>query len=495
MRQESSASREVLSRDEYVVLGTAALFGAAIYLFASAAIFRVGFPLDDSWIHQTYARNLALHGEWAFRLGAPSAGSTAPLWSGLLALGFWLRLAPYLWAYLLGTAALFALAAGCEAGVRWILESYRPRLPWVGLFIVFEWHLLWAAMSGMETILHALLVTAVLVALMTRSRRYLILGILTGLSVWVRPDGLTLTAPVIGAILLGEPDARSRLRALEQYLIGFGALFFAYLLFNLAIGGRPMPNTFYAKQMEYAAWQARPVLEKLGTLWLQLLAGPALILLPGAIGWAALSVRRRDWGTLLGMAWFAGYTWLYVSRLPMYQHGRYVMPAMPIFFVWGLLGLLEFLRTTGVGRYQWFAQTLWRTSLVMVSLLFVVLGARSYGEDVAVIESEMVAAAKWAKREVPTGAIIAAHDIGALGYFDDHALIDLAGLVSPEAIPFMRDEARIAAFLDEKHADYLIAFPAFYPELSRHAKIVYTTMGAFAPRSGYENMAAYRWTR
>ncbi len=39
------------------------------YLLASAMLYRLGFPLDDAWIHQTYARNLALHGEWAFLPG------------------------------------------------------------------------------------------------------------------------------------------------------------------------------------------------------------------------------------------------------------------------------------------------------------------------------------------------------------------------------------------------------------------------------------------
>ena len=36
-----------------------------------------GFPLDDSWIHQTYARNLAQTGQWAFVPGVPSAASTS----------------------------------------------------------------------------------------------------------------------------------------------------------------------------------------------------------------------------------------------------------------------------------------------------------------------------------------------------------------------------------------------------------------------------------
>src|SRR5690606_36632405 len=71
----------------------------AAYLAASAAGGYVGFPLDDAWIHQTYARNLGQHGEFAFVLGQPSAGSTAPLWTALLAVGYAARLDYCAWAY------------------------------------------------------------------------------------------------------------------------------------------------------------------------------------------------------------------------------------------------------------------------------------------------------------------------------------------------------------------------------------------------------------
>jgi hypothetical protein len=484
---------DLLPRRDVLLLALAVLIGAAVYLIASKLTYAIGFPLDDSWIHQTYARNLGLHGEWAFRPGVPSAGSTAPLWSALLAIGFFLRLSPYIWTYLLGALCLFALALTGERAARSLSPSYRPRFPWVGLFFVFEWHLLWAAMSGMETLLHALILTVVLTGLMTGSRRYLALGLLTGLSVWVRPDGLTLLGPVILTILLNEKDMRARLRGLGHFLIGFGALFLLYLLFNLVLGGTPMPNTFYAKQAEYAAWQARPLLGRLGEMSLQLLIGPSIFLLPGTIAWAVVSIKRRAWGTLACMLWAVGYLGLYVSRLPVYQHGRYIMPAMPVLLLCGLLALIEFCPPLTNARYKRLACLAWQASVLFTSIGFIWLGAVSYSRDVALIESEMVVTAKWAAQNIPGGSVIAAHDIGALGYFDDHELLDLAGLISPEVVPFIRDEARLAEFLNARGADYLIAFPEFYPQLVLEAEPVFSTRGDFAPEFNADNMVIYRW--
>ncbi len=122
------------------------------------------------------------------------------------------------------------------------------------------------------------------------------------------------------------------------------------------------------------------------------------------------------------------------------------------------------------------------------------MGAKSYAQDVAYIETEMVHTAKWAKENLPAGALIAAHDIGALGYFDDHELIDLAGLVSPQIIPFLRDESQIAKYLDENGADYFIAFPGLYPELAARSKEIFSSHGAIAPMLGGENLSIYQWS-
>ncbi len=482
-----------ISKKELWMIAAAAILMVLIYLLASKLVYGIGFPLDDSWIHQTYARNLADYGEWAFRPGTTSAGSTSPLWSALLSIGFLLGLSPYIWTFFLGAVIIFLLAVICELAARNMIRAYQPKLPWVAFFVIFEWHLSWAAMSGMETLLHGLIVTTALILLMTNTPRYLLLGLLSGLAVWVRPDGLTLLGPVFMVILLVEKDTPSRLKAARRYLIGFGSLFIPYLLFNLYIGGTPMPNTFYAKQAEYAAWQDKSIVSRLGQMLLQLLAGPGIAILPGVLIWTFMAVKSRSWGNIAALLWCSGYLLLYVMRLPVYQHGRYLMPAMPVFFLFGLLAFFNFSQDKTFGRYHWIAQSFWYASTAALLLAFIFVGAKTFAQDVALIESEMVVTAKWVSENIPQDSLLAVHDIGALGYFDNHELVDLAGLVSPEVIPFMKDEAQIASYLDKRGAGYLIAFPDFYPVLTADATIVFDSGSQITLLAGEKNMKVYVW--
>ena len=64
-----------------LLFALAAIVSVLGYLGVSARGGPLGFPLDDAWIHQTYARNLGLRAEFSFVPGQPSAGSTSPLWS------------------------------------------------------------------------------------------------------------------------------------------------------------------------------------------------------------------------------------------------------------------------------------------------------------------------------------------------------------------------------------------------------------------------------
>jgi hypothetical protein len=59
-------------------------------------------------------------------------------------------------------------------------------------------------------------------------------------------------------------------------------------------------------------------------------------------------------------------------------------------------------------------------------------------------------------------------------------------------VPFIRDEERLAEFLDRQGANYLIAFPDFYPMLSERAEPAFVTDG-IGPELGGENMIVFHW--
>ena len=461
-------------RDEpRLVIAIAALIAVLFYLLVSAWIFRVGFPLDDTWIHLTYARNLADYGQWAFRLGERSAGSTAPLWTFLLGIGFLFKLAPYIWTFFLGWILLTLLGIHAEKSARALLPAYKAHIPWVGLFFVFAWHLTWSAVSGMETLLHAYIIFIVLTMLLSGSRHYMLLGVLVGTSIWIRPDGITLLGPVLFTAIFLEKSAQSFIEALGKTLIGFGALYGPYMLFNLSLSGNLMPNTFYAKQAEYQAyWLSQPLAARLVSYLWPFLASPFLILLPGAFAWIYKKVRQREWATIASLLWFFGYIAIYFIRMPAYQHGRYIIPAFPILYLFGILGMIEYISAVHANRRIVF---FWQVFLGVFCVLFSYIAARQNAYDVYWIESEMVQTAKWVQKNIPPDALLAVHDIGALGYYVPNPIIDMAGLITPQVVPFIRDSSRLAEYLNARSADYLIVFQGQYPGLVAQRTSLFTS--------------------
>jgi hypothetical protein len=486
--------KKALAPRLYIPLAILSLLSIAGYLISSRLNYGIGFPLDDAWIHQTYARNLGQLGEWAFIPGQPSAGSTSPLWSGLIAAGYILRLGPYIWTFFLGWVTLFGIAViGMWIYPRLSLKNKHWLWP-LALVLIFEWHLVWAAASGMETCLFAGLCLLILASLMAGCQNWLLVGALIGASIWVRPDGLTLLGP---AIMTGLFDARShRQRSLNilALLAGFILFFSPYLFWNRTLSGAWWPNTFYAKQAEYAVELAEPLSKRILDEALLPNVGVGVLLLPGFIYSAYVTLRNRQWGAFSATLWAGGYLILYAMRLPVtYQHGRYVMPMMPVYFIWGFAGIASLIRVSSQKLWQRVLSRAWVVSIGLVCMTFWFQGALAYGRDVAFIESEMVPAARWVATNTPENALIAAHDIGALGYFGDRKLLDMAGLVSPEVIPFIRDESRLREWLDSEKADYLVTFPSWYPVLTRGLEPTYQTGGMYSQAFDGENMAVYRW--
>ena len=479
-----------------IVFTALAVIGVGLYTGVAAASGHSGYPLDDAWIHQTYARNWAETGQLAYVIGSPSAGSTAPLWTLMLSVAYRLQIDPYGWVLLLG--------AICLASSAWLLSRLADRLlpnrslvSWlVGLACVVEWHLIWAAASGMETLLFSVLALALIDRVWAKSSGWIV-GLLGGLLILTRPEGLLLFALALGVLLIRS--GRGTLIETGKAALAFLIVLAPGAYFNLQAGGSIFPNTFYAKQSEYGELMRTLLiwLNSIGNMLIAPLAGGGLLLIPGIVTW--MTQNRRDvkdrsrWMWWLPLVWAAAHVTVYALRLPVsYQHGRYLLPIIPIILLYGVVGtalLIDWLKVRSTRPLARVLRQAYVIAIIVLFVLYIPIGAVAYATDVAIIHGEMVVVAQWLDRNVPPDALIAAHDIGAIGYFTGRPILDLAGLISPEVIPFIRDEARLGEWMRAKGARYLVTFPGWYPQLAASPDLTNLFQGssAFSP----EHMTVY----
>jgi hypothetical protein len=277
-------------------------------------------------------------------------------------------------------------------------------------------------------------------------------------------------------------------------LIGAVLLIGPYMAFNYSLSHELWPTTFYAKQAEYAVYREIPFFNRLWTQLAPPLAGVCALLVPGLVLATIAQARQRSWWRMAPLLWVLSYVTAYAIRLPVnYQHGRYAIPVIPVVLVLGMEGMRGWVNPDAKSVFRRLSSRAWLMALPVLAVIFWWLGARAYAQDVAIIETEMVAASQWISSHTEADALIAAHDIGALGYFGERTLVDMAGLVSPEVIPIIRDEEALEMFLDARDADYLMTFPGWYPELVERAELIYTTDASHSIEAGGENMAVYRW--
>jgi hypothetical protein len=471
-----------------------------------------GFPLDDSWIHQVYARNLAWRGEWAFVPGQPSAASTSPLYTVLLAIGYSLHLPYLLWTSLLGVAALALTGMAGGRIADWLLPQ-RWLAGWAaGLVLVFSWHLIWAAAAGMETMLFSAF-TLVLIGLggwewqaVRRDVRATVwrgagFGGIAALAVMTRPEG-ALLAGLVGVLLL---VLRPGGRLIGWWIVGagvaFGVVVSPYLLLNLSLTGTPLPNTASAKQAQIAPRLMLSYPQRVADMIYPLIAGAQLLLVPGMIYGFWRNMRSAEWPriflALLLVLWPVALILLYAARLPApYQHGRYVIPALPALIVLGVVGsfhLLDASRSHVLRRVTARALVI----CMVLTLVFFAFGPglRAYETDVRIIQEEMVAPAQWIADNINTEDLLAVHDIGAVGYFAARPILDVAGLVSPEVVPIYHDEEALWALMRTRDVAYLMAFPDQLPGHDvTDARLcpVFASPGSTSSAQGAGKMVVYR---
>lgn len=462
------------------------------------ALGSIGFPLDDSWIYQTLARNLARYGTLAYNPGEPAAAATSILWVPLLSLSYLLKLDPILWAYALGSAALLAL--GCASYLLSLaLFPGRREIALSGaLVVVADWRMAWSAMSGMDTTLFTLLAVVFIWAALSKPKPFLV-GVIGGLLVAARPEGMLLVsaALVLDLLLLSTNRSHGGARRLGWTVAGLATTLAPYFALSWAFTGHWLPNTFYAKQAFYAN-----SVTSIGRIVYLLDAVRVILLGPAANALLAIGslfavykvLSSRDLLRCLPLFWAILLLGAYALRLPItLQHGRYIMPLIPIAIIFSVAGCADLL---ALARRRSFVllPTVFPFIAGLAVLASWVIGAKILAADVEVINTQQVATARWIETHTASDSLVATHDIGALAYFSNRKIVDTVGLIDPDFIPLIGKQNAILASARNKGAQYLAFLPDWYPGLAteKTGDKVYEAGGDALVKLGYQNMVVYR---
>ena len=72
-------------------------------------------------------------------------------------------------------------------------------------------------------------------------------------------------------------------------------------------------------------------------------------------------------------------------------------------------------------------------------------------------------------------------------------MIDLAGLITPEVVPFIRNSPELAAYLNARSTKYLIVFPGQYPGLVSDKASLFSSGSRYDLLHFEDHIQVYEW--
>ena len=484
---------------------TAEIAALAVFYFRQSAAIAggYGFPLDDSWIHSHFARNMAEGRGFVYNPGQPCPSSSL-LYTLALSAVFAARPDPVSGAAALGLLLHLGASALVYAAAR-VLCANRVVAGFAAVAFAGTPRLVWGALSGMEVPLYVFLV-ALGVLLHVRHgasdglRSYLSTAAFS-LAAAARPECAALAAFAIldrtASARRHRCSTRSAAAVLAGHLLLFCLVVFPVVVFNLSATGRPLQPAFYtktaagrspdfARTMLEGVSAARAYLGKAAVACFRDNAVVAVAVLPGVMVFLR-RLRSESPGVVVLPAGLLGVpiaTALCARTgdggLQMLcQMGRYSAYLAPLAVVTAAVGVDACIRVlTDRRRPVRRAGIASIVTIAAASIVVMISGnlgtARVYARQVENISQMQAAIGKWAYA-LPDDAVIAVNDAGAIAYFSRKRIIDIVGVVNPELHDYRQargtSQHATLEYLRERRPDYIVIFPDWCPIIAADARL------------------------
>lgn len=391
-----------------------------LFILTSALSFHFHrWNFDDGEIVYRVVRNITTLGEWSYNRGEAFNPSTSALNTIFIALFSLTGLTiPYA-GHLVGALSLFALSLGIFVSLRKFSSSWSALL----VSALCVWLLSHSSVWGLETFLFLALLSWITPLRDKPIAPWILLGLLP----LARPDGLV----VVAAYLIWYVVTKRKIPWLGSVIVGL--ILLPWVSFSMYSFGQPFPDTLSVKM-----WQGRSGLWGQGRVYLKglisHLSSTREILL-SLMALCSLVVVRYSFNALAFLLIFA-----------IIQQGAYIVLNVPFYhwYVvsfdlarWALAGIwLAWMISLALSKFR----SKQAEVLSLSAIITLILGAsavvlmRTPPTDPR--DEGYRIATDAVKRVAPAAPLVAAVEVGTIGYELDTQILDLAGLASknPELV-------------------------------------------------------------
>jgi hypothetical protein len=448
-----------------------------------------GLVLDDSYIHLQFARTIYEGIAWQYSPGEISTGCTSPLWSVIISFLFIVTRDPtsLIWGVHV-VSMLFYVASTFLVGH--IAMDYTSSFSWsiiaMSGFVFLPRNTL-LMLSGMETPLFVFLILLSIAVMDRHEPAYdSFTGVIVGLAFLARPEGALIAIVCIPSriLILAYEGKINRARIFSLVgMFGYIAMIASsWVLFCLHATGKMLPATFYAKtsvtDFDIQAWDIH------WNIWFN----QYLYLLPAIVGGILLILYKKPHPWTFAISLTIAYR-LTLPYSALINHARYLVPVFDLLAFTFVLTIALLQKTISQkickGKLsEHVAEIDGATKVVAAGVVCLVLlssvipqyfnMATLHAREVRNTNERQVITGLWLRENTPEDAVLAVHDAGALRFFSERRIIDMAGLVSPEFTSSNMTTGEILSYLRAEGCEYFVFFDRLFVYWSYFLRDAYT---------------------
>ena len=419
----------------------------------NGAIF-CGFPLDDSWIHAQFAHSLAIGHGMAYSDTVQTPGDTSPLWVVLIAGIFRIFGESHAVLELRCLSGVAYLITGViTAAVTYQTTGKRYLGVLAGLIVVTISDMIWAGSAGMETSFFSMMVIAAYWShLNDKSRISIRTAIIFALTSLTRPEGILLFLFAIldtvlqgrvagGIIAWGKVAVK---KTVPRQVSSIHIFCYCDTLRSLLLenNGASVPNTYYSKGGGFHL--ISPIYTYIVYFYSVFISANPVMFILARVGIYGMLKDSGKYQKKYCIYVFFLFPIIGTVASTTVLTRRLFFTFIPLIVPIAMTGMNTITGMAANGPVKKRVQIVSAGAMVLFSVIMNTIGvyplhyfnekvwseAEYFAWGVHNINEQQVWIAHWLNSHVAPGAVVAANDVGAIGFLSQCRVVDVCGLVS-----------------------------------------------------------------